>query len=59
MTYRDALSKRISLIIFFFLIVSVFVSCSDKVIGPQTADITPIKKEGSLGSGSLGSGLEI
>ena len=43
MTYHDVLYKRLSLIIFFFLIILAFVSCSDKVIGPQTVDITPIR----------------
>ena len=42
MTYRNKLSRQLSLI-FCFLIILVFVSCSDKVIGPQTAEITPIK----------------
>ena len=35
------LSKRLSIIIF-LLLISVAISCSDKVIGPQTVDISPI-----------------
>ena len=41
MIYRGVLSKRLSIIIF-LLFISVAISCSDKVIGPQTVDISPI-----------------
>ena len=41
MISRGVLSKRLSIIIF-LLFISVAISCSDKVIGPQTVDISPI-----------------
>jgi hypothetical protein len=43
MTSRGVLSKRLPMITS-LLIISAAISCSDKVIGPQTADITPIRE---------------